>query len=141
MFGMSTFFSLLLFNIIIFTLMRYIRTYDSSLETKRIFGLFINQYEIMFGENPSDQDLVNSNTFFYNYIGFTCIVNIVSLNLLIAVISNTFDSVQSSIEAHHLRTKAQILQDISAFQTWNRSKTERLYLHVIQTASSKLEDL
>lgn len=68
-------------------------------------------------------------------------MNIVSLNLLIAVISNTFDSVQSSIEAHHLRTKAQILSELSGFQTWDRDKSERMYLHIIQNANSKLEDL
>lgn len=95
----------------------------------------------MFGENPDIDKLKNDSIYFINYFGFSLIVNIVSLNLLIAVISNTFDSVQSSIEAHHLKTKAEILQELSGFQTWNRNKSERKYLHIIQNANSKLEDL
>lgn len=105
-YGMGTFLSLLLFNICIFTLMRYIREYKLEQESHYVVELFIECYQIMFGVNPDIKDLQNSVTFFNNYFGFTMIVNIVSLNLLIAVISNTFDSVQSSIEAHHLRTKA-----------------------------------
>lgn len=138
---MSTFLSILLFNISLFSLMKYIRIYEQGQQSYVILELFINQYEIMFGENPDIDDLKHSRIYFFNYFGFTLIVNIVSLNLLIAVISNTFDCVQSSIEAHHLRTKAQILHELSGFQTWDRNKSERMYLHIIQNANSKLEDL
>ena len=95
----------------------------------------------MFGSNPAVEDLNESRVYFINYFGFTLIVNIVSLNLLIAVISNTFDSVQSSIEAHHLRTKAGILLDLSQFMSWNRHKSERMYLHIVQNSNNKLKDL
>ena len=98
-------------------------------------------FRIGYEENPDIDDLKNSRIYLINFFGFTLIVNIVSLNLLIAIISNTFDSVQSSIQAHHLRTKAQILQDLSSFQSWNRDKSERFYLHIIQNANSKLQDL
>ena len=93
--------------------MKYIRIYEVGQATHVITKLFVNQYEMMFGENPGIEELQKSRIYFINYFGFTLIVNIVSLNLLIAVISNTFDLVQSSIEAHHIRTKAEILLDLS----------------------------
>ena len=68
----------------------------------------------MFGENPDPKDLLFSGVEQAEYFMFTVLVNIVLFNLLIAVISNTYDSVQSSMEAHHLRTKAGILHEISS---------------------------
>lgn len=105
-YSMGTFLSLLLFNICLFSLMKYIRVYELGQDSRAIVELFITQYMVMFGSNPTVEHLYNSRIYFINYFGFSLIVNVVSLNLLIAVISNTFDSVQSSIEAHHLRTKA-----------------------------------
>lgn len=121
--------------------MKYIRIYEIGLSSSKILELFVGQYMMMFGSNPDLEELLESKIFFINFFGFTCIVNIVSLNLLIAVISNTFDSVYSSIDAFHLRTKAQILQELSLNRTWDREKSQRMYLHIIHNSNIKLKDI
>jgi len=49
-------------------------------------------YEIIFGENPEPSMGADSWTIF---LFFSIFVNIVCLNLLIAILSNTFDNVQA----------------------------------------------
>lgn len=69
---------------------------------------------------------------------FTILVNIVALNLLIAIISNTYDNVQASLDAHHTRTKIDILNEIQQFMTNNRHRNELSFIHFIHYANEKL---
>lgn len=141
-FDMTIFLALLLYMILLFSLIRYTRLIDpDNTEPPSFKNQIIFQYLVMFGENPKVFELQKSHTFAFTYFAFTLMVNIVSLNLLIAVISNTFDCVQNSLDAHHVRTKAQILQDISSFMTWDRDKVERKYLHIVHNASDHLDSL
>ena len=92
-------------------------------------GMMMKMYAILLGEFDEAQYV--NDWAFVMFVVFTLVGVIILLNLLIAVISNTFDEVQSSIDAHHLRTKAQILQDLSGFRTWDRAQSKRMYLHII----------
>ena len=72
-----------------------------------------------------------------NYIVFTFIVNIVCLNLLIAILSNVFDNVQSSIEVFHIKSKIEILLDTSHIMIWNKENVKKTYLFFIRYANEK----
>ena len=55
-------------------------------------GLTIGQqYQAIFGENPEADKL--STTGWILYVMFSLIVNIIALNLLIAILSDTFENV------------------------------------------------
>lgn len=143
LFDMTTFLSLLFYIIFVFSLLRFIHEADGEDSTlppdPEVFLTQIHVlYTTMFGENPEVSDLSESHSLSINYLLFTLIVNIVALNLLIAVIQNTFDAVQSSLQAHHLRTKASILLDISTHLTGNRQCSERVYLHFPRPSSVRL---
>lgn len=53
----------------------------------------------MFGENPASKDL--NMIGWALYFASTITINVVALNLLISVISNTYDNVQGAMDALH----------------------------------------
>ena len=69
---------------------------------------------------------------------FTLLVNITCFNLLISILSNTFDNVQTTLDATHCRTKVEILNELSVLMAWNRGKNELDYLHFVYYSSDKL---
>ena len=94
-------------------------------------------YMLVFGENPYGDGKMAANQWII-FVMFTFLVNIVAFNLLIAILSNTYDNVQSSLVAHHTRTKIEILHEIQQFMFFNRNKNELSYIHFIHYANEKL---
>lgn len=93
-------------------------------------------YQVILGEN-----------FYYNsmsslhwgiYVLFTVLVNIMAMNLLIAILSNTYDNVMSSLDATHFKVKLNILNEIQDLMVWNRNKNELQYLHFVYYANEEL---
>lgn len=72
------------------------------------------------------------------YILFTLIVSIVCLNLLIAILSNTYDSVQASLDATNCKKKVEMLEELSNIMFWNKNNTDMVYLHVLNYANEGL---
>ena len=60
------------------------------------------------------------------------------MNLLIAILSNTFDNVQSSLDVFHLKSKIEILLELSEILVWERDKTQLEYIHFVHYANQKL---
>lgn len=83
-------------------------------------------YLTMMGENPEGEI---SALRWLIYILFTVLVNIVALNLLIAILSNTYDIVMAQLDATHLKTKVAILDEVSDLLVWNRGANDLQYLH------------
>ena len=52
---------------------------------------FLDYYMIMFGDNP--KKILLDNIQWFLLIGFTFLVNVVNLNLLISIIGDTFEKV------------------------------------------------
>lgn len=75
--------------------------------------LFGKMYATLFGENPNIESMHYLDWIIY--LAFTMLLNIVSLNLLISIISNTFDKVQESMNAYHCKTKAELLLELGSF--------------------------
>jgi len=67
----------------------------------------------MLGENPYGKMHANA---WLLYIVFTMLVQVVALNLLIAILSETFANVYATMDANHCRTKADILLEISGLK-------------------------
>lgn len=93
-------------------------------------------YQIIFGENPDLDDMTSTTWIVYFII--TYFINITALNLLVAVLSNTFDNVQSSMDATHCRAKVDILNELQELMVWNRKYNELVYLHFVYPANEKL---
>ena len=69
----------------------------------------------MLGSQPLDTDPVFNKALYCIFSLFICIVN---LNLLIAIISETYATVFSTLEATDTQAKADILSEIGGFKKY-----------------------
>lgn len=79
---------------------------NTNQELRREFGLSVDEsmiqlskelgrhYMILFGSNPTYSDLTQYQ--WSLFVGFTFLLNVMNLNLLISIIGATFDKVQQS---------------------------------------------
>ena len=79
-----------------------------------------------------------SSTQWAIYLLFTVLLNIVCLNLLISILSNTYDNVQASYDSTDCRTKAGMIHEISMLMLWNRNQNDLVYLHFVNYTGEKL---
>lgn len=96
-------------------------------------GLF---YQFMLGENPYKE---LSFTGWIVYLIFTVLVQIVALNLLIALLSETFANVYATINANHCRTQVEILLEICGFGClYAREDKDMKCLHFVSYSTEKI---
>lgn len=73
---------------------------DGNERFKDLEDVFLNSlldwYMMMFGDNPNRMVVEVDTIEWVLLIGFTFLVNIVNLNLLISIIGDTFEKVQST---------------------------------------------
>lgn len=128
---MFTFTFIMLLIIFLMAVVNCVHDIDGSPRNDHVWsGLpkYVSEYYlVMFGENPNPKKI--SNIQWIMYIVFSFLVNIISLNLLIAILSNTYDQVMTSIDAAHFKTKVDILDEIQDLFIWNRGYNELNYLH------------
>ena len=135
MVDMKEFLAVLLMIILIFTLLDMI-VHSQSEGHKGFWFEYGNLYRTVMGEN------LETNSTFYEwlvYFFFTMLVNIIALNLLIAIITNTFDKVQATSDAQDCMIRAGILEEIGALLFKNRNKTELSYIHIALNANESIE--
>lgn len=72
------------------------------------------------------------------YLAVTYLINIVALNVLIAILSDTYDSVQASLQAFHTKTQIGILSEVGYLLYWNRGYDEVKYLHFVHYSYEQL---
>lgn len=78
-------------------------------------------YEQTFGENPDVEiDLIQ----FLVYITSTLFLNIVTMNLLISIISDTYDRVTMTQKATDNKQKLDLLLQTERLLKWNRKRNE-----------------
>ena len=66
---------------------------NTAIGFEKYVELLGNVYRIMFGENPDSKEM---DVYYWAiYLVFTIIIQIVSLNLLISIVSDTYDRVKS----------------------------------------------
>lgn len=91
------------------------------------FDTFLEYYMLMFGDNPnkSTLDVIQ----WALLIGFTFLVNVMNLNLLISIIGDTFAQVQATQTAMIYRMRAGTLLELAEMQKWERDNEDMKYLH------------
>ena len=67
---------------------------------------------------------------YFFLLSFAFLVNIVNLNLLISIIGDTFEKVQSTQLAMNYKMKANALSELGGLQKWERDIEEEKYLHL-----------
>lgn len=95
-----------------------------SANIPKYIGFF---YQLILGENPSGMLLLE----WMIYVLFTILVNIIAMNLLIAILSNTYDKVMSTLDAIHFKTKVDILNEVQDYMFWNRNKNSLNHLYFV----------
>lgn len=88
---------------------------------------FLDYYMLMFGSNPVLPKL--DSVQWVLLIGFTFLVNVLNLNLLISIIADTFEKVQSQQLAMNYKMKSNTLLELAGMQTWERDMEDLKYLH------------
>lgn len=129
---MSSFLFIIVLIIVLMAIVTGLKHLDGTEDQNEVwntFGANLGEfYMTMLGENAEGD---SSALKWLIYILFTVLVNIVALNLLIAILSNTYDNVMASLDATHLKTKVEVLDEISDFMIWNRSNKETHWLHFV----------
>jgi len=85
----------------------------------------------MFGENPSDLNAMKWGLYFTS----SMIISVVALNLLIAVISNTFGQVMDTIDAIHCKQKANMLLELAVFNDDISEEENLQYLYIFKSTN------
>ena len=97
-------------------------------------GLF---YMFMLGENAYD-GVDMTPTSWLVYVVFTMLVQVIALNLLIAILSETFANVYATMGYNHCRTKVDILLEISGIKCLIDKSQDHKFLHFVIYSSEKL---
>jgi len=111
---MLPFISLVYISVLMFTIIDRVLFFgnniEGSLTTVQRFGKI---YSVLFGENPNAKDMTNLE--WAIFFIFTCSMNIIAFNLLISLVSNTFDKVMTILPAIQSKAKAEILVEIGSY--------------------------
>lgn len=102
----------------------------------------IATYQVMFGENPETNDLVEQNSFKFAAIFYfihSNMINVISLNILISIVTDNYDNVQSRMNAIDLKAKAAILLQHESVMIWNRKITDMQYLFLMRYKKDGIE--
>jgi len=97
---------------------------SSSYSLSTFLHVLGTKYQQMHGANPAPASMHALQ--WGLYFCSTMLINIVSLNLLISVISNTYDRVQGAMDAFHCKTKASMLLELACFQDAAEEEEEEL---------------
>ena len=102
--------------------------YDTE-EGKPLWLTMRDIYLLAFGEFDLD-DL--SFTEWCLFIFSTILIQIMLLNLLIAILSETFSTVMGQIDESDMMELNNLIIDATALQPWNRSNKTITYLHWVE---------
>lgn len=104
-----------------------------ALDNYQALGVYIvTMYQQLFGENPPPEDLEKDSSLLFLYFLSTVILNVMTLNLLISIIGNTYDRVQSISKATDLKQRAAMLEQLETILICFRKRGEPKYLHVLR---------
>ena len=132
---MIPFLTVLLAMVYMFALVDMIIYKQQLRQTNRTFSeSLIVTYQIMFGENPPVEDLMSIQPQIYLYVSVTLLLNVMTLNLLISIISNTYERLQSVQKSTDLKQKAEMLMEVEVIMLLKRKSGKPLYLHVMRYA-------
>ena len=97
-------------------------------------------YRLAYGDfiDAEENDTHGQRIFF---IVASVIMTLVLLNLLIAIMGDTFDNVQSSQKKENVRERLSLILEVSKFlNRWNRNNKEKKYIHVCTNERLRQEE-
>ena len=100
-----------------------------------LVSTLVGAYQIMFGENPDTSDIVEGNSIkfeFWFYLIHTNTINVICLNILISIVTDNYDNVQSRMNAIDYKQKAAILLQHEQVMYWNREVYDPQYLFLMR---------
>lgn len=102
-------------NVYMFSLMNFV-VEPVPFAQKDFFEIGGENYRIIFGENvEGTYDFLSIPKWLIYYL-FTMIINIVMMNLLIAIISDEFDRVQSALRSTESKEKCKVLLELGNYK-------------------------
>ena len=142
MIAMIPFLTIVALTVSSFALVNYSIDKDNNKKTSFFANLML-QYRILYGENTDIDFTISHFVQWFNYVGFTLLMCITMLNLLISIISDEFDRVQATQKSTDLRAKCEILNEYGQLEQFFyrnilRQKVDRgqlLYVHRFIRAS------
>jgi len=84
----------------------------------------------MFGDNDKF-DFKATKFYIAVYLGITVFLNIMVLNLLVCIISNSFERIQNTEKSEDIKQRIEMLTEIEVLMFYNRNKGEPMFLHNI----------
>ena len=82
-----------------------------------------------------DTDDYNNLQWIYFFLA-SMLITIILLNMLIAIMGDTYDKVMAECVSADYKEKAELLLEVEEMITWNRKKGEKMFLHVCRYADS-----
>ena len=128
---MIPFLIILFFIIFMFSLLDLV-TYKHQVGEERSFtDAFYYQYSRIFG---ADQEIDMEKSYFFvlNFFLHTIVIFTMTMNLLISIISNTYEKMQNIELALDVKMKTGLMEEIEVLLIGNRNKGTKQYLHVVK---------
>lgn len=110
LYDMLPFMFLVFLSLLIFTSLNYIEPYKKMFFVEHL----LDQYMILYGNLPNPKQ----NEQWVLFIFFSIFMNILMLNLLISILGNTFDQVQSTQKSSDLRQVCELLLDFGELKAF-----------------------
>jgi len=100
-------------------------------EDRPIWVSLIVTYQTMLGSHPPVLQFEQSKLFMFLYIGMTIVLNIMTLNLLISIISTTYEKMNNPemVRSINVKQKAEMLADVEMMMVRSRNKGEPKFMH------------
>ena len=84
---------------------------NKNVEQKHFLEVLFETYTVMFGENPSFNDIKGSVPALVMYTIATNIINIICLNILISIVSANYSDIIALVKSYDAKKKAKLLLD------------------------------
>lgn len=124
-----------------FCLLNILVHFDSFGEEGVPLTEFIKEMGVQYRVGLGDFDTAGYNTgTWIIFLIATFFVTLIMLNMLIAIMGNTFSEVTAIYQATDYKEKAALLGDIERAMIWNREKKEHYYMHICRTLDVSLSD-
>jgi len=98
---------------------------------RALWDSYLEMYQVLFGENP-DPEFTESQIFKWIYYMQTIALNVMTLNLVISVVSNTFEKMQNIQKSSDVKQRVEMIMEVEVLMVGQRDGGAWKYLHQIK---------
>ena len=101
---------------------------------RKLWVSIVHTYKVMLGDNPKTIEFKQSKLFLFVYFGMTIVLNTMTLNLLISIISTTYARLDhpDMVKSINVKQKAEMLSEIESLMVQYRNSGKEMYLHQLK---------